>query len=123
MAAAVGVRAAFPTPDDVAAAPPDGSLVLALDARNVGTLRRLDDGTPLAADEVRMRYRIRDGRVRLATNAWFFEEGRARPCSGARFGEFRADAHGDVLLVALRDKDLVLLGVPVEGVVVAPRPG
>ncbi|MBS0321596.1 MAG: GDYXXLXY domain-containing protein [Proteobacteria bacterium] len=117
------LRAAFPTRDDVAAAPRDGYLVLAVDARNVATFRRLDDGTPLAADEARMRYRIRDGRVRLATNAWFFEEGRARQYAGAHFGEFRADEHGDALLVALRDPDLLLLGTPIEGVTVARQPG
>ncbi len=113
-------RGAFPA-GDVRNVPPDGSLVLAVDARNVGTLRRVDDGTPLAPDEVRLRYRIRDGRVRLATNAWFFEEGHGRPYAAARFGEFRVDANGDALLVALRDKDLRLLGSPVEGVTVTPQ--
>jgi hypothetical protein len=51
--------------------------VLRLDDRGVGTFVRRDDATPLNEREVRLRYRTRNGRMRLATDAWFFEEGRA----------------------------------------------
>src|SRR3982751_4045171 len=35
----------------------DGRLVAQVDAEGAGTFRRFDDGTPLAADEVLLRYR------------------------------------------------------------------
>ena len=46
---------------DVAnASPRDGALVLALGDRRIGTFERIDDGTPLAANELKMRYRMRE---------------------------------------------------------------
>src|SRR4029077_10015059 len=53
-------RDAFPLATAHAAAQ-DGRLVLARDARAVAAFRRLDDDAPPAADEVRMRYRVRNG--------------------------------------------------------------
>lgn len=88
----------------------DGLAVLALDDRGIGTYRRIDDGGTLAADEVRLRFRIRDGRVRIATNAWFFEEGRRAEFANARYGEFRVGPDGDALLARLRDATLNPLG-------------
>jgi uncharacterized membrane-anchored protein len=90
---------------------PDGQLVLRLDDRGVGTFVRRDDATPLGEREVRLRYRTRNGRVRLATDAWFFEEGRAGEYASARFGEFRVDESGEALLAAMRDEKLNRLGV------------
>lgn len=88
----------------------DGVLVLGLDGRGIGTYRRIDDGGTLAADEVRLRFRVRDGRVRVATNAWFFEEGRRAEFANARYGEFRVGPDGDALLARLRDATLNPLG-------------
>ncbi len=88
----------------------DGRLVLAVDARGVGTFRRLDEGGPLASDEVVLRYRIRNGQVKLATNAFFFEEGHGGEYANARYGEFRVAPDGDAILTGLRDKDRAPLG-------------
>jgi uncharacterized membrane-anchored protein len=85
------------------AVPADGALVLGVGAGDIATLRRLDEGTPLAADEVRLRYRIRDGAVQLATNAFFFAEGQGARYAGARYGEFRVAPDGEALLTGLRD--------------------
>jgi uncharacterized membrane-anchored protein len=90
--------------------PGNGHLVLAVDARGVGNYVRRDDGTPLAAGEVRLRYRVRDGRVKLVTNAWFFEEGQGEAFEKARYGEFRVDADGEALLAGLRDAELRPIG-------------
>lgn len=84
----------------------DGHLVLKLDDRSVGRFDRFDDGTPPAPDELRMRYRIRDGKPRFATNAFFFQEGDAARYESARFGEFRVDASGEAILTALRAENL-----------------
>ena len=49
-------------------------------------------------------FKMRDGRVWLGTNAYFFEEGTAGRYTEARFGEFRIDpASGEAVLVGLRD--------------------
>src|SRR5262245_43392859 len=49
--------------------PVDGKLVVKLDERGVGTFVRRDGGEPLAQNEVALRYRIRDERLKFATNA------------------------------------------------------
>lgn len=88
----------------------DGCIVLKLDEHGVGRFVRFDDGRPLAAGEVRMRYRLRGGRPKFATNAFFFEEGRARIYERARYGEFRVAIDGEAILTGLRAEDFVPLG-------------
>jgi uncharacterized membrane-anchored protein len=88
----------------------DGQLVVALDERAVGTFRRIDNGSPLAADEVRLRYRVRNGTLKFATNAFFFQEGHAGRYQAARYGQFRVAPDGDLLLTALCDTTLEVLG-------------
>ena len=73
-------------------------------------IARIDDGTPLAANELKMRYRMRDQQIRFATNALFFQEGDAPLYNKARYDEFRIDANGDSILTNLRDDGLTVLG-------------
>jgi len=91
--------------------PTDGRIIVRLDERGVGRFIRRDQGEPLAEREVALRYRVRDGRVKFATNAFFFQEGRGGDFQGARFGEFRVAFSGDLLLTGLRGKDLEPLGM------------
>ena len=88
----------------------DGRIVVKLDERRVATFVRRDDGRDLGAGELVLKYRIRDGRLKFATNAFFFEEGTADRYTAARYGEFRVAPSGELLLTALRDKDLQQLG-------------
>ncbi|MCB1785087.1 MAG: GDYXXLXY domain-containing protein [Gammaproteobacteria bacterium] len=88
----------------------DGRAVVGVEPSGIGGFRRLDDGRPLAADERLLRYRLRAGRVRLATNAYFFAEGTAHLYVPARYGEFRVAADGDAILTHLRDEHRVRLG-------------
>ncbi|HEX2651528.1 MAG TPA: GDYXXLXY domain-containing protein [Burkholderiales bacterium] len=90
----------------------DGRLVVKLDARGVGSFVRRDGGEPLGEGEVALRYRIRDERVKFATNAYFFQEGHARYYQQARYGEFRVAPSGELLLAQLRDAKLERLGPP-----------
>lgn len=90
----------------------DGRLVVKVDERGVGRFARRDGGEPLAADERRLRYRVRNGRVKFATNAYFFQEGHARYYAQARYGEFRVSNAGELLLTHLRGEDLERLGPP-----------
>lgn len=50
----------------------DGYLVVTLDERNVATFDRFAQSTVLAKNEARLRYRFRNGRGKLGTNAFFF---------------------------------------------------
>ncbi|MGH7323291.1 MAG: GDYXXLXY domain-containing protein [Candidatus Rokuibacteriota bacterium] len=84
----------------------DGGIVAALDPRSIATFRRLDDGTPLAPDEILLRYRVREGQMKFATNAFFFQEGTGRRYEGARYGEVRVAPDGELLLAGLRGKEL-----------------
>ena len=86
---------------------PDGAVGFAdvtLDAQRVAHLAAPASG----AATLRLRYRIRAGRVWLGTNAWFFEEGTAARYADARYGEFRVDrASGEAVLVGLTGADLI----------------
>lgn len=87
----------------------DGHLILRLDARNVASFARfetLGSNAPLAGEEVRLRYRLREGLPKLATNAYFFEEGQADRYAAARYGEFRVGNDGEAILTRLRDAAL-----------------
>lgn len=88
----------------------DGRLVAAMDEHGVGTFKRIADGVPLAPNEVLLRYRIRNDRLKFATNAFFFQEGHAKEYAPARYGEFRVAANGDMILVAMRGTDFRKLG-------------
>lgn len=73
---------------------------------------RLDDRRIAALDAdsgsgPQLRYRVRDRRIWLGTNAYFFEERTADRYATARYGEFRLDRHsGEAVLVGLRDEKL-----------------
>jgi uncharacterized membrane-anchored protein len=84
----------------------DGHIVATLDSRGIATFRRLHDGKPLESSEVLLRYRLRDGQLKFATNAFFFEEGSGARYEQARYGEFRVARDGELLLTGLRGKDL-----------------
>ena len=88
----------------------DGHVVVAVDRNRVAHFRRLADGRPLAPGETALRYRIRGGRPRFATDAFFFEEGQADAYAAAQYGEFRVGPDGDMILTALRDSNLRRLG-------------
>ena len=64
---------------------------------------RLDDGSPLQADEFLLAYRLRGYEVTSAAPAFYFQEGTARQYAGATFGIFKLAADGKTLLVGLCD--------------------
>jgi uncharacterized membrane-anchored protein len=88
----------------------DGRIVLQADERGVARFSRLDDGTPLAANELLIRYRVRGDEVKFATNAFFFQEGHAKYYERARYGEFRVAPDGECLLTGMRGEKLERLG-------------
>ena len=107
---ALEFRAALDAGRSWSSEPPGRCAVIAVDERGVGRFVRRDDGAALGAADVRLRYRVRDQRVRLVTNAWFFEEGRAEAFAKARYGEFRVAPDGEALLARMLDERLQPLG-------------
>lgn len=87
----------------------DGHVVVALDGQRVGHFRRFADGRALAPGEIRLRYRVRGGQPKFATDAYFFEEGQAKALEGAAYGEFRVGADGEMILTRLRDSGFRVL--------------
>lgn len=63
---------------------------------------RLDDGSPLQADEFLLAYRLRGYEVLTAATAFYFQEGTAHQYTGAKFGVFKLAPDGKTLLVGLR---------------------
>ena len=49
---------------------------------------------------------MRNGAVKVATNAFFFQEGHAQAYEAARYGEFRVNENGKLLLAAMFDGNL-----------------
>ena len=84
----------------------DGLAVVTLDERRVGSFATIYAQQPLSPQQILMRYRIRNGTVKFATNAFFFQEGTADTYARARFGEFRVDTDGELLLTALFNGEL-----------------
>jgi uncharacterized membrane-anchored protein len=80
----------------------DGQVVVLLDSHRIGGFRRFADARPLAPGEIALRYRIRNGQPNFATNAYFFQEGRADHYAGAAYGEFRVGSDGEMILTGLR---------------------
>lgn len=88
----------------------DSYVVTSLDEQSIGTFKSLYDDQALAENEILMRYRVRNGVVKFATNAYFFQEGHGKYYQAARYGQFRVDDKGELLLVAMYDKNLKKLG-------------
>ncbi|HSP31928.1 MAG TPA: GDYXXLXY domain-containing protein [Halomonas sp.] len=84
----------------------DGYVVVRLDEQRIARFQRLDDGTSLRDDERRLHFRLRNGQVRFATDAFFYQEGHGERYEPARYGQFRVDEKGEPLLVSLHNEAL-----------------
>jgi uncharacterized membrane-anchored protein len=85
----------------------DGYAIVEQDNKGIAQFKRLyREGESLAKNELRLRYRVRQGAVKFATNAFFFEEGQGEVYELARYGQFRVNNTGELLLAGMFDKDL-----------------
>ncbi len=84
----------------------DGYFVAKMNAKRVATFKAIYTNQPLAKNEVLLQYRVRDNRVKFATNAFFFQEGHAHIYESARYGQFRVNSKGELLLAGMFDADL-----------------
>jgi len=69
------------------------------------------NGEALLDNQIKMQYRIRKGRIHLATHAFFFQEGTASQYESAKYGEFRVAKNGELLLNSLRDESFNVMGL------------
>lgn len=110
-------RALSPAPGDDAREPRRGGgncglhgcrtayAVFDVDRDGVGRFARVQAAPrPLGAGQIAVRVRERNPEgIRIASNAWFFPEGRGARYEPARYGELRVAQDGTALLAGLRD--------------------
>ena len=89
----------------------DGYVIVALDNNKVAQFVRLAANQPkgLASNEMAIHYRIRNGAMQLATNAFFFQEGHGEAFEAAEYGLFRVNDKGEPLLTNLVDDDFAVI--------------
>jgi len=93
----------------------EGRVIVRLDDEGVGHYEGIyRDGKSLEPDRRLLYFRKRGRSVRLASDAFYFQEGHGRYYSTARYGELRVDAAGNAILVGLRDGQLKALQAPAE---------
>jgi uncharacterized membrane-anchored protein len=96
----------------------DGFAQLTLDENRVGSFIKVtktayDKSNILdneKAELIPAKFRERSGRIKIATNAYFFEEGKGLELEAAKYGLFRVDPSGELLLVSLVDDAFNVLG-------------
>ncbi|TDR19429.1 GDYXXLXY domain-containing protein [Marinicella litoralis] len=89
----------------------DGFIYVSLDDNRVAQFHSLEAADITAESPmIMMQYRMRNNRIQFATNAFFFQEGDAKKFQAAKYGEFKVADDGELLLKAMYDKDLKLLG-------------
>ncbi|WP_426223213.1 GDYXXLXY domain-containing protein [Psychrobacter sp. DWR1-2-3] len=89
----------------------DGYVIVALDNNKVAQFMRLAANQPkgLATNEMAIHYRIRNGAMQLATNAFFFQEGHGEAFEAAEYGLFRVNDKGEPLLTNLVDDNFKVI--------------
>jgi uncharacterized membrane-anchored protein len=89
----------------------DGFIVVDLDERRVAFYDSIYKGNALKENQMLLQYRVRGGKIKFATNAFFFEEGTGGIYEKAKFGEFRVNAKHELLLVNMYDENLTRIGL------------
>ena len=91
--------------------PQDGFVIVDIDEDKRAEFSSLYDGMQtLSSKQQKLQFRVREGRIKFATNAFFFEEGDALLFDTANYGELKVNEHGEVLLTGLLDENLKKLG-------------
>lgn len=80
----------------------DGRIVIERDEEGVARFVRIYQGGLVASGQLLLQFRKRGESVRLASDAWFFEEGMGEAYSDARFGVLRVSEDGEAVLVAVK---------------------
>jgi uncharacterized membrane-anchored protein len=90
----------------------NGLVIVVLAESGEASFVDLFHGQTLAENQRLLRFRKRGDSVRLASDAYFFEEGQWNTYADARFGELRVSEAGDAVLTGLRDREGNRMGEP-----------
>ena len=105
--------ATMPDAATVATLPYRGTVILSVDGDRVGRYVRLDDGTALQANELRVRYRRhedwRGARLDYGAQSFFFQEGEAAIYQDAKYALLRVAEDGGTILTDLADQNRVAI--------------
>lgn len=88
----------------------DGLIVAELAESGEAGFVAIYDGQALTGTQILLKFRRRGESVRLASDAFFFEEGQWQAYQQARFGELRVSSDGEAVLVGLRNDSFERLG-------------
>lgn len=86
--------------------PHEGLAVVGLSPEREASFIRLDDGSPLAENEHRLFFRVKNGNAEVAARSFFFQEGHAGDYEQAEYGEIHVGPDGRNLLTHLLDAEL-----------------
>lgn len=89
-----------------------GYAVIVTDSNGVGTVVRLDDGSPLKDGEMLLRYHKEYNSFRLVPDSFMFQEGLRHVYSPAKYGVFKFDKSGNHILVGLAGQDRKVIEPP-----------
>ena len=84
----------------------DGRIVVEIDSRSIAKFKSISPQKKLQDNEMLLQYRVRSGKVKFATDAFFFQEGNSHRYEKAKYGLFRVNSDGEMLLESLYDKSL-----------------
>lgn len=87
-----------------------GRVIVQLDTDRRASLVGLDQQQPLEDRQLRLQFRLRNGQIKFATNAFFFQEGTGSLYEQAQYGLFRVGKEGQLMLTHLVDAQLQMLG-------------
>lgn len=88
----------------------DGYVVVEKDENSVAQFVNLENKEGLTTTQRKLQFRVRNDRIKFATNAFFFEQGDEPLFRNARYGVFRLNKKGEVLLTGMLDEQYNLLG-------------
>ncbi len=92
----------------------DGVVIIELDDIGEASFIAIYQDQQLSANQQLLQFRKRGDSVRLASDAFFFEEGESETYRFARFGELRVNEDGDAVLTGLRDMEGLQMGEPLH---------
>ena len=86
-----------------------GHVTVQLDAEKRASFVAIDQQQPLADGQLQLQFRLRNGQVKFATNAFFFQEGHAEAYEAAEYGLLRVNDKGEPLLTDMVDGNFAVI--------------
>ena len=79
-----------------------GKAIVTFNKQKLAKFKSLFKGEKLKPNEILLKYNIRDKRVHIGTNAFFFQEGKEKKYQNAKYGEFKIAPNGEMILIDLK---------------------